>query len=155
MIKICLRYTAGDIQEAGSLYNQSILKVFNRIDKFRGEGSLDAWIKKIVVNTCIDHTRQKVKFKTVELSKESDVIPLVPDIYNRISGDEIMKLVHELPGNSRLVFNLYVMEGFSHTEIGTMLNISPGTSKWHLSEARKLLMQKLKTNFKKEILTNA
>lgn len=143
------------MQDAGSLYNQSMLKVFNRIDQYKGEGSFESWVKRIMVNTCIDHSRKKVKFKTIELTEETDVIPLVPDIYNRISGNEIMKLVHELPGNTRLVFNLYIIEGFSHSDIGKMLNISQGTSKWYLSEARKLLMQKIKTNFKKETYKNA
>ena len=155
MMRICLRYTAGNIQDAGSLYNRSMLKVFNRIDQYKGEGSFESWIKRVVINTCIDHGRQKIKFKIIELTEETDVIPLVPDIYNRISGNEIIKLLQELPGNARLVFNLFVMEGFSHADIGKMLDISPGTSKWHLSEARKLLMQKIKTNFKKETFSNA
>ena len=155
MIKICLRYVAGDMNDAGSLYNQAMLKVFSRIDQYKGEGSFESWIKRIVINTCIDHSRQKVKFRFIELTEETEVIPLVSDIYNQISGDEIIKLLHQLPGNTRLVFNLFVIEGFSHADIGKMLGISPGTSKWHLSEARKLLMQKLKTTFKKEIFTNA
>ena len=156
MIRICMRYASGDINEAGAMYNQAFLKVFKNIHQYKGEGEFEAWIRRIVVNTCIDHYRSKIKFRAVKWSEQSaDVLPVMPEVYNRISGNEIISLVNELPRNTALVFNLFVMEGYKHEEIGKMIGISAGTSKWHMNEARKLLEQKLETLLKKDQLANA
>jgi RNA polymerase sigma-70 factor (ECF subfamily) len=82
-------------------------------------------------------------------------VPVVPEIYHKLSGDDILQLVHQLPKNTCLVFNLFVMEGYKHEEIGKILGISTGTSKWHLNEARRLLKEKIESLFKKENLANA
>lgn len=156
MMKVCLRYTAGDIEEAAGIYNKALLKVFKNINQYKGKGEFEGWIRKIIVNTCIDACRSKVKFQSVQLTDAAaDVLPVIPEAYSRISANEIINLVNELPKNTALVFNLFVIEGYKHEEIGKMIGISAGTSKWHLNEARKLLKQKLETVLKKDQLANA
>jgi RNA polymerase sigma-70 factor, ECF subfamily len=155
MLKICSRY-ARDLDEAGALYNEAMLKVFGSLHQYNGHGDVMAWIRRIVVNTGIDHCRRQARFTAQPLSEENENgIPLVPDVYNRLSGQEVMELIQELPRNTALVFNLFVMEGYKHEEIGQLLGIAAGTSKWHLNEARRLLKMKLDSIFKKEIITNA
>ena len=156
MIKICLRYAGGNIDDAGFIYNQAMFKVFMNIDQFKNEGSFEGWIKRVVINNCVDNCRKHVRFQTMELNDSAaDVIQIVPEVYNRINGDEVLSLINELPKNTGLVFNLYVMEGYKHEEIGKLLGISTGTSKWHLSEGRKLLKEKIETRFKKDFLKYA
>lgn len=154
MIAICLRYTRGLSDEAGSIYNRAMLNVFQHIHEYREAGDPGAWIRKIVVNCCIDHCRCRTKFNADELSDTTDVLQVIPEVYNRIAAGEVMALVHELPVNTGLVFNLFVLEGYKHGEIAKILGISPGTSKWHLNEARRLLKQKLDIQYKKEYQTN-
>jgi RNA polymerase sigma-70 factor (ECF subfamily) len=133
-----------------------MLKVFRNIAQYSGSGEPEAWIRRIVVNTCIDHCRLKTKFSAIEISEEiNDYKPLIPEAYDRISSNEILEMVESLPRNTCLVFNLFVNEGYRHEEIGKMLGISEGTSKWHLNEARKLLKQKLDLHLKKEHIANA
>jgi RNA polymerase sigma-70 factor (ECF subfamily) len=156
MMKVCMRYCNGQQDQAAAAYNQAMLKVFRNIDQYKGDGAPEAWLRRIMVNTCIDQQRSFLRFKPVEINeKTADLIPVVPDTYNRISGQDIMNLVHELPKNTGMVFNLFVMEGYKHEEIGKILGISGGTSKWHLNEARKLLREKIDKLFKKEFLANA
>ena len=156
MMKVCMRYCNGQQDQAAAAYNQAMLKVFRNIDQYKGDGAPEAWIRRIMVNTCIDQQRSFLRFKPVEMNeKTADLIPVVPDTYNRISGQDIMNLVYELPKNTGMVFNLFVMEGYKHEEIGKILGISSGTSKWHLNEARKLLREKIDKLFKKEFLANA
>jgi RNA polymerase sigma-70 factor (ECF subfamily) len=133
-----------------------MLKVFRNIEQYKGEGELMAWVRKIIVNVCIDSSRKKIKFPTTEINNTvSNLVPVIPEVYTKISGSEIMALIYELPKNTGLVFNLFVMEGYKHEEIGKMLGISTGTSKWHVNEARRLLKQRIETIFKKEFLANA
>jgi RNA polymerase sigma-70 factor, ECF subfamily len=156
MMKVCLRYCNGQTDLAAAAYNQAMLKAFRQIDQYKNEGSPDAWLRRIVVNTCIDQYRGQVRFQLVEISTTNlEPVPVIPDVYNKISGHEIINLIYELPKNTALVFNLFVMEGYKHEEIGKLLGISTGTSKWHLNEARKLLKKKIETHFKKELFANA
>lgn len=156
MIRICLRYCNSQQDTANSVYNQAMLKVFTNLEQYSGRGEFEGWVRRIVVNCCIDHGRSNARFQAHELKEEtSEWLPIIPEAYNRISGNEILQLIQTLPKNTGLVFNLFVMEGYKHAEIGKLLGISGGTSKWHLNEARKLLKQKLETLFKKEFLANA
>ena len=154
MIKLCFRYTKGNKDEAGAIYNQAMLKVFQNIHQYQGTGEPGAWIRKIVVNCCIDHCRSNIRVATEELSDTTDILQVIPDTYNRISANEVLDLIHELPSHTGLVFNLFVIEGYKHDEIGKLLGISAGTSKWHLNEARRLLKLKLETLVQKEYVSN-
>ena len=101
------------------------------------------WIRTIMVNSCLDFIRQKAKeVASNDLDYAADVhIP--PDVVQKINADELLALVRQLPPATQAVFNLYIWEGYSHKEIGTLLRISEGTSKWHLAAARKQLQFKL------------
>ena len=155
MIKLCIRY-ARDIDEAGSFFNEAMLKVFRSIDKYEGRGDILGWVRRITVNTCIDHCRRQAKFSHQALEQVTeDYISVDPDIYDRLSANDVIQLIRELPGNTALVFNLFVLDGFKHEEIGKILNISAGTSKRHVNEARRLLKSKLDSVLKKEIYSNA
>ncbi len=155
MIKVCSRY-ANDIDEAGILYNESMLKVLTRLPQYQNKGELMGWIRRIVVNTCIDHCRKQVKFahQSIDIIQE-EIIRVDPDVYNRFSGHDVIRLLQDLPRNTALVFNLFVMEGYKHEEIGQLLGISTGTSKWHLNEGRRLLRNKIHSIPRNEIYNNA
>lgn len=143
MIKICQRYCS-DLQEAGALYNEGMLKVFGKIQQYNHEGSFEGWVKRIMVNTCIDFCRRQVKFQVKSLEHvDTESFSVAPEAYGRIGANDILALVRELPKNTALVFNLHVLEGYKHHEIAELVGITSGTSKWHLNEARKLLKQKL------------
>ena len=155
MIKLCIRY-ARDMDEAGALYNEAMLKVFTMLHQYEGRGDVMGWIRRIVTNTCIDHCRRQAKFRHQPINDVTDNHTWVtPAIYDRLGASDVIKLLQELPRNTALVFNLFVLEGFKHEEIGERLGISSGTSKWHLNEARRLLKTKLDNLLKKETSTNA
>jgi DNA-directed RNA polymerase specialized sigma24 family protein len=99
-------------------------------------------VQKCVVNTCITEIKKQVKFDYKSLDDGDDKM-VVTDVETGIEAKEILLYVQQLPANYSLVFNMYVMEGYNHVEIGKMLNISAGTSKWYLHEARNLLKDKI------------
>jgi RNA polymerase sigma-70 factor (ECF subfamily) len=151
MLKVTLRYAFGDYDMAGTLYNSAMLKIFRNISDFRHEGEFMAWVRKIVVNTCIDHCRLKTKFHTVEMNDTQEyMFQVFPDVYNKLSADDIMAYVHELPKNTGIVFNLFVIDGYKHEEIARILGIAAGTSKWYLNEARRMLKEMIEMELKKK-----
>jgi RNA polymerase sigma-70 factor, ECF subfamily len=154
MIKVCYRYT-NDLENAGTVYNNAMLKVFKGIDSYKEEGKLGGWVKAIVINCCIDFCKKKVIFhSSMDIIAENEVITL-PNVFERLSGKDIQQMIAELPKATAAIFNLYVYDGFTHTQIGELLNISDGTSKWHLSEAKKILRSKLEQLSKTELKANA
>ncbi|MFN8306839.1 MAG: RNA polymerase sigma factor [Ferruginibacter sp.] len=142
MIRICFRY-ATDADEAGTMYNNAMLKVFRNIGKYEEEGRLAGWIKTIVIHTCIDFCKRKNNFTSVISEADEAQWTIRPEALDNLSGKDIQQLIAGLPGATATVFNLYVYEGFNHRQIGELLGISEGTSKWHLSEARRILKTKL------------
>lgn len=150
MLKVCNLY-AGDNNDAATFYNAAMLKVFNGLEQYKGDGNFMGWVRRIVVNTCIDHCRQKARYIEKELKEEhANENSTYPEVYSTISGKEIVQMITALPVNTALVFNLYVMEGYKHIEIAERLGISVSTSKWHLSEARRTLKDKLDSLLTKE-----
>lgn len=142
MIKICFRY-ASDSDGAGTIYNNAMLRIFKSIGDYREEGKLDAWIKKIVVNCCIDFCKKKMAISKVLDEDSSDEITISAEAFSIVSAKEIQKIIAQLPPSTAIVFNMYVYEGYTHKQIGESLGISDGTSKWHLSEAKKILKSKM------------
>ncbi|HEX2606858.1 MAG TPA: RNA polymerase sigma factor [Flavisolibacter sp.] len=140
---IALRYSR-DEHDAADILSHAFVKVFKSIRTFDPlKGSLHAWIKRIVVNEGLDHIKTRSRFsEAVEVESAPE-----PEINNaaleEMGAEEIMKLIQKLPPATHAVFVLYAVEGFNHREIGERLNISEGTSKWHLSEARKTLQKQL------------
>ncbi len=154
MIKICFRY-AGNSGDAGTIYNNAMLRVFKYIGQYKDEGKPGAWIKTIVVNCCIDFCRQKNNFQqSVPYTGQEEVV-IRPEAFDRLSGKEVQQLIAQLPPATATVFNLFVYEGFTHKQIGGHVGISDSTSKWHVAEAKKLLKQKLETFTETELQRNA
>ena len=141
MITVCLRYTKND-EDAVEVLNNGFLNVFRNIQRYESsQASLYTWIRTIVVNSCLDFIKQKQKLEKVNELNEDTEVHIAPEIINKMKTAELLDQVRRLAPATQAVFNLYVIEGYSHKEIAQLLNISEGTSKWHLSEARKNLQQ--------------
>lgn len=153
MIKICFRY-AEDADGAGIIYNNAMLRVFNGLGSYQDEGKPEAWIRKIVVNCCIDHCKKKNIFKNVSPYVVDEPF-IEPEIFDRVSYKEILCFIKQLPGATAAVFRLFVYEGLTHQQISEAIGISEGTSKWHVSEAKKILKKKLEHIHDKKFTLNA
>lgn len=143
MMGVCMRY-ARNRDVAADIMQDGFVKVFINLKSFKGEGSFEGWIKRIMINTSLKQYRKDLKFQNdVDIDMAFDV-SYENNIVSNISAKELMNHVQELPDGYRTIFNLYVIEGYQHNEIGEMLNISEGTSKSQLSRARNFLMQNIK-----------
>lgn len=142
MMAVCMRY-AGQRDDALDALNQSFLKVFQRIHEFRGEGSFEGWVRRIVFTTVMDLLKTRVRFQEKHVMDEPEY-PVEPMADSRLQAADLMRLIQSLPETTRLIFNLFAIEGYKHQEIAKELNIQEGTSKWHVSEARRILKQKIK-----------
>jgi len=141
MVSLCLRYTKNEA-DAVEVLNNGFLKVFKNIQRYEpAQGTLYTWIRTIVMHSCLDFVKARAgKAAHYELTEAVEVhVP--PEAVSKMKATELLQLVRQLPPATQAVFNLYVMEGYNHKEIGQLLNISAGTSKWHLSEARKNLQK--------------
>jgi RNA polymerase sigma factor (sigma-70 family) len=140
MYAVCLSYT-GDRPVAQDILQESFVKVFRNIKKYNNDGSLEGWIRKIVTNTAIDHLRKKKVTREYIDNEPSDPEFQTYNTAIRIMGfNELMEQIKRLPEGARLVFNLHAVDGYSHKEIASQLNITEGTSKSQFNRARKLLM---------------
>jgi RNA polymerase sigma-70 factor (ECF subfamily) len=139
LVSLCLRYTKNEA-DAVEVLNTGFLKVFNNIARYdSGQASLYTWIRTIVIHSCIDHIKAKEgTLHVFELSAAME-ITTPAEALNHINAAELLQLIRELPPATAAVFNLYIIEGFSHKEIAALLSISEGTSKWHVNEGRKKL----------------
>jgi RNA polymerase sigma-70 factor (ECF subfamily) len=142
MLGVCLRY-AKDKEEAKDILHEAFLKVFTNLKNFNGTGSFEGWIRRIMVNTAIDHLRKNKQnyliVSTVYANEKASAMadePEEEDILQHIDKEEILKAVQELTPAYRTVFNLYVIEELTHREIAELLEISEGTSKSNLSKAK-------------------
>ena len=138
MLGVCRQYVK-DIQHAEDLLLSGFLKVFTKLATFKHEGSFEGWIRRIMVNTCISHLRKK---NLVNLSDEDFVFnEAATESLENTSVTDIQKLIDALPEGYKIVFNLFAIEGFKHSEIASNLGISLSTSKTQLFRARKLLQK--------------
>jgi RNA polymerase sigma-70 factor (ECF subfamily) len=140
---IALRYSR-DEMDAADIMSHAFVKVFKSLHTFdRSKGNLHGWIKRIVVNEGLDHMKSRSRFSdNVEIETVEE--PTINNaVLEQMGADEIMELVKKLPPATHAVFVLYAVEGYNHREIAERLKISEGTSKWHLSEARKTLQKQL------------
>lgn len=144
MAALCLRYTRNE-EDAIEVLHNGFLKVFRNMHTYdAAKATLYTWIRKIMVNSAIDHIRQRNKFSVIELEKAEE-LGIDADAVSRLSAAELLRLVKKLSPATQTVFNLYVVEGYNHREIANLVGISEGTSKWHLSEARRQLQGMLQS----------
>ena len=142
MYGVCLRY-ANDPDDAQDVLQEGFIRVFKKMDSFRGEGSLEGWIRRIMVHTSIEYYRRKSRYFMVDIEGASHELDPDMDALEQMGREEILAQIQALPAGYRTVFNLYVIEGFSHQEIGEMLRISESTSKSQLSRAKLMLRDRL------------
>lgn len=142
MMGVCLRY-ANDAAEAEDMLQDAFLRIFQHIDQFKFEGAFEGWVRRVVVNAAIRTIeRKKIQYKELE-ENMYDVPRVEATAYNHLNQEELLKLINQLPDGYRIVFNLSAIEGYSHEEIGAMLNIQPGTSRSQLVKARKMLQYQI------------
>ena len=140
MYAVCLRY-ARHRSEAADLLQEGFIRVFGRLDGFRMEGSLEGWIRRIMVHTCIDHYRTKA-FQNERIGM--DHMPEgaeEPTALEHLGMEELQALVRALPDGYRMVFNLYAIEGYDHAEIADLVGCMESTSRSQLAKARRMLQR--------------
>lgn len=142
-MSVCIRYVK-DREEAADLLHDGFIKVFEGIDKFQFQSTLETWMKRVFINLCINYvTRGKNRFRFEEISESTadEVEEKAVHVLDRMSLDEILLCIDELPEKYRMVINMYAIDGLTHAEIGKLLNITEGSSKSRLSRARVLLVE--------------
>ena len=143
MYGICLRFALIN-EDADDILQDGFIRVFRHIKDFRGEGSLEGWVRRTIVNTAINYYKKKIKqgIKT-DLEFVKGKVKEQNNIVEKMSADELLVMINQLPPGYRMVFNLNVIEGYTHKEIGKILEISENTSKSQLSRARASLQKKI------------
>ncbi len=141
LFSICLKYSKNK-QEAQDNFQDGFITIFNKIGQFKFKGSFEGWLKRVMVNTILLKYRQKNLLNLVTEEIPDEVIVDIDDD-DEVSLDFLLNLIQELPDRYRMVFNLYVLDGFSHKEISKMLQIAEGTSKSNLARARAILKVKI------------
>lgn len=148
MMGLCMRYVKNK-DDAMSILNQGFLKVFQNLGNYAYNGPFDAWVYRIVYHAIIDQLRVKHRdFKTNEIDVNALEVSVEANSIQNLYIEDLMKLLDELPESTRVVFNLFAIEGYKHEEIADLLQISSGTSKWHVNAARTLLKDLIAKRFK-------
>lgn len=138
MFAICLRY-ASDKMSAEDILQNGFIKIFKNMDSFKELGALEGWMRKIMVNTAIEHYRKTARMHRVtEITPELEE-PVAPSVLDALQLNDLLHLIEKLPDGYRLVFNMHIIEGYSHKEIADKLGITEGGSKSQLSRARQIL----------------
>ena len=140
---ICVRYARTGF-EVEDIFQEAFVKVFTHLHRFNKQGSLDGWIRRIVVNTAVDSYKKNLLFKehvSYDTAPDDELATVTLD--DNLQETDLLNLLNQLPDGYRLVFNLYAIEGYSHKEIADLLHINEGTSKSHLAKARKYLQHLL------------
>jgi len=147
LFAVCLRYSS-NYEDAQDTFQEGFITIFNKMEQYRFQGSFEGWMRRIMVNACIEKHRNKNHLYVVNesLIPDEEEIEMEDENEEDFSYDEILSFVQQLPDRYRQVFNLYVVEEYSHQEIAEALNISSGTSKSNLSRAREKLKEMIKKN---------
>lgn len=143
---ICLTYSH-DRSEAEDTLHDGFMKIFANIKQYKGEGPFEGWMRRIIVNTALEKYRRTHKLQAITEQIRNTSAVSIEHIIEDISATEIMEAVQALSPQYRIVFLLYAVEGYSHKEISSMLEISEGTSKSNLSRARAILQERLKHTY--------
>ncbi|WP_225975100.1 RNA polymerase sigma factor [Anseongella ginsenosidimutans] len=142
MYAVCLRY-AGSPEDAQDILQNGFIKMFRKLNDFRGEGSFEGWLRRIMVTTSIEQYRKTASMQPLQTIDEhlSERLSDQQTVLDRIHAEELLKLIERLSPGYRAVLNMHLIEGFSHKEIASMLGITEGTSKSQLARARNILRQ--------------
>lgn len=143
LFSVCLKY-ASNYADAEDILQDAFITIFNKVSQYRGQGSFEGWLKRIAINTALQRYRKtgvlnlinEENINEVDVEVEEESVPL----------DYLLRIIQELPDRYRMVFNLYVLDGYSHKEISEVLEISEGTSKSNLARARKILKNKIEVS---------
>ena len=142
MLGVCFRYIK-DREEAEHVMIGGLVKVFDKLDQFKGDGSFEGWVRRIVVNDCLMYIRINRNMTLQSDIEDVNDDPNLKVMEEQLDAKDLIKLIEELPVGYRTVFNLYAIEGYNHAEIAKQLEISENTSKSQLSRARKWLQNRL------------
>lgn len=148
MFGVCLQYS-DNYEDAKDILQEGFIKVFSNLNQFKGKGSFEGWIRRIMVNTALEKYRDKHYLNSVNEDEAEKLERTDINILDEISAKDLLKVIQELSPRYRMVFNLFAIEGYSHKEISALLDISEGTSKSNLSRARAILQEKL-INYNKD-----
>lgn len=147
LMSICLRYTR-NADRAAEVLNIGFLRILNNLDKYRSDVPFKSWIRRVMINTLINEYKKEKRHNETVLYVEdlydSDKYSELNDAIPKLDADKIYEMIATLPAASQQVFNLYFIDGYKHREIADMLDISEGTSKWHLNAAREKLKKMIK-----------
>lgn len=143
MMAVCTRYAYTSF-EAEDIFQEAFVKVFKNLGSYQGKGSFEGWVRYIFINTAINHyNKNKKHYYQADAEDQQEVSSQEADAMSRLTHQEMLDLVQKLPDGYRMVFNLYVIEGYNHREIAEMLGINEGTSKSQLSKAKALLKKSI------------
>ncbi len=142
MMAVCMRY-AKDRMEAEDVLQTGYIRVFQKIQEFRGEGSFEGWMRRIMVNAAIESYRKNLKDMQLVSMEEAYEQPSQGFDFSRLGMQDLLKVIQKLSDGYRMVFNMYVIEGYSHKEIAETLGITEGASKSQLSRARTILREEI------------
>lgn len=146
LFAVALKYSA-NFQQAEDNLQDAFMMIFEKISQYRDNGSFEGWMKRIVINTALQKYRKQAVFELIREDQFQE--PEIEIDEDTVSVDFLLSLIQQLPDRYRQVFNLYVLDGFSHKEIAQMLDISQGTSKSNLARARIILKNKLEASQEK------
>jgi RNA polymerase sigma factor (sigma-70 family) len=141
---VCLQYSGND-DEAKDILQEGFIKIFEKLDSYKFEGSFEGWMRRITVNTALEKFRSRnnlYKVEDIDQISDTESEPDTED-YSGLEANDLLEIIRELPPKYRMVFNLYAIEGYSHKEISKLVNISEGTSKSNLSRARLILQRRV------------
>jgi len=143
MLGVCVRYT-NDYEKAKDVLHEGFITVFTKIDSYREEGSLGGWMRRVFATTALEVLRSDRSWQYMDVIDYREEIEAVEiSAVEKLSAEEILKCISELPKGCRLVFNMHAIEGYSHVEIAKMLNIKEGSSRSQFAYARQLLQNKI------------
>ncbi len=142
MFAVCMRY-AKDRMEAEDVLQMGYIKIFQKVKEYRGDGSFEGWIRRIMVNTAIESYRKNLRSLSIVPIEDAYEQPSQGFDFSNLGMQDLMKVIQKLADGYRMVFNMYIIEGYSHKEIAETLGISEGASKSQLSRARAILQQEI------------
>lgn len=143
MMAVCYRY-ANSRMEAEDMLQEGFIKVFDKLRSFKGKGSLEGWVRRVIVNNNINIIRQnKIKFENIDDIEDEFIEPITDEVISRLNENVLLDLISKMPNGYRSVFNMYVFDGLSHKEIADKLNTSEVNSRSQYSKSKKYLKKQI------------